>query len=80
MQEEAVGYRLATFHNLYYLQKLMNQVRESIKKGKFKEFKTKIEKLYKKADSDIRLDKPKKKKSKLEKYNESKNKINNSAE
>jgi queuine tRNA-ribosyltransferase len=80
MQEEAVGYRLATFHNLYYLQNLMKQARDAIKKGKFKEFKTKIEKVYKKADSDVKLDLPKKKKTKLEKYNESKHKVSNPKE
>jgi len=58
IQEEAVGYRLATFHNLYYLQRLMEDVRDAIKKGKFKEFKTKVEKIYKKADKDVKLDLP----------------------
>ena len=71
MQEEAVGYRLATFHNLYYLQRLMDQARAAIKKGKFDEFRNKMKKIYKKADSDVKLDKPKKKKTKLEKYKES---------
>jgi hypothetical protein len=39
MQNEGVGYRLATFHQLYYLTRLMEQAREAIKKKKFKEFK-----------------------------------------
>lgn len=61
VQEEAVGYRLATFHNLYYLQKLMKQSREAIKEGKFKEFKESVEKMYKRADSTVKLSKPRKK-------------------
>ncbi len=47
--EEGVGYRLASYHNLYYLQRLMEKSRAAIKKGKFKEFKKKIIELYKKA-------------------------------
>jgi queuine tRNA-ribosyltransferase len=53
-QEEAVGMRLATFHNLYYLQNLMKQAREAIKKGKFKEFMNKVRKEYERADSKVR--------------------------
>ncbi len=45
--EEGVGYRLATYHNLYYLQRLMEQARCEIRRGKFKEFKKKIIKIYK---------------------------------
>lgn len=54
-QEEAVGMRLATFHNLYYLQNLMQQSREAIKKGKFLEFKNKVKKTYEKAEKGLRL-------------------------
>jgi queuine tRNA-ribosyltransferase len=53
-QEEAVGQRLASFHNLYYLQRLMEQAREAIKKGKFLEFKNKVKKVYAKADKNIK--------------------------
>ncbi len=53
-QEEAVGMRLATFHNLYYLTSLMNQAREAIKKEKFREFMNKVKKEYAKADKDIK--------------------------
>jgi queuine tRNA-ribosyltransferase len=52
-QEEAVGMRLATFHNLYYLTSLMEQSREAIKKGKFKEFMNKVKKEYAKADKNV---------------------------
>ncbi len=45
-QEEAVGKRLATFHNLYYLQSLMKQAKEKIKIGEFKEFIAKVKKAY----------------------------------
>lgn len=48
--EEGVGYRLASYHNLYYLQRLMEKSRVAIKKGKFKEFKDKIKKEYKKTE------------------------------
>jgi queuine tRNA-ribosyltransferase len=47
MQEEGVGYRLASYHNLYFLQRLMDKAREEIKKGKFKEFLTSFKKKYK---------------------------------
>ena len=56
-QEEAVGYRLATFHNLYYLQRLMEQARVAIKQGKFLEFKNKTKKIYEKADKSVRSNK-----------------------
>ena len=53
-QEEAVGHRLASFHNLYYLQRLMEQSRAAIKKGNFKEFMNKVKKIYEKADKDVK--------------------------
>ncbi len=37
-QEEGAGMRLATYHNLHYLQKLMEDAKKAIKKGNFKEF------------------------------------------
>jgi len=51
--EEAVGYRLATYHNLYYLQRLMEQARKAIKQGKFLEFKNKIIRSYKKTEKTV---------------------------
>ncbi len=36
--EEAVGLRLASYHNLFFLQDLMKRAREEIRRGKFKEF------------------------------------------
>lgn len=54
-QEEAVGYRLATFHNLHYLTNLMRESRQAIKAGKFKEFMNKIKKIYEKEDKSVKL-------------------------
>ena len=48
--EEAVGYRLASYHNLYYLQRLMDQSREAIKKGNFSSLKKKVQKAYKNSE------------------------------
>lgn len=53
-QEEAVGMRLATFHNLYYLMRLMEQTRAAIKAGKFLGFKNKIKKIYDKEDKTVK--------------------------
>ena len=46
MQDEMNGKRLVTFHNLYYLQRLIDQAKEAIKSGKFEQFRNKIKKLY----------------------------------
>jgi len=48
--QEAVGYRLSSFHNLYYLQNLIKESKKAIKQEKFKEFKDKVLKEYKKSD------------------------------
>jgi tRNA-guanine family transglycosylase len=53
LQKEGVGFRLASFHNLYYLTKLMEQVRESIKNGNFKELKKRVVKAYEKAEKGV---------------------------
>lgn len=44
--QETVGMRLCTYHNIYYLQNLMRQAKEHIKKGTFSKFKKEIMKLY----------------------------------
>jgi len=44
--EEATGYRLASYHNIYFLQKLMARAREEIKKGTFSSFLAKMRKIY----------------------------------
>ncbi|MBW3020979.1 tRNA guanosine(34) transglycosylase Tgt [Candidatus Woesearchaeota archaeon] len=65
-QKEGVGYRLASYHNLYYLMRLMEKIRDSIKKGKFSEFKKDVVEIYEKADLENK-EKVKKKKSKTKK-------------
>lgn len=44
--QEILGQRLATYHNLYFLLKLMKNSREAIKNGTFMEFKKEFEKNY----------------------------------
>ena len=44
--KEILGQRLATYHNLHFLIKLMNNSREAIKEGRFKEFKDEFIKNY----------------------------------
>jgi queuine tRNA-ribosyltransferase len=46
-QEEGNARRLATYHNLHYLADMIANARKAIKKGKFLEFKEKIERVYK---------------------------------
>ncbi len=43
---EGTGYRLASYHNVYFLQKLMERAREEIKKRSFKIFLEKMKKIY----------------------------------
>lgn len=61
-QKEGTGYHLATYHQLYYLMRLMEQSREAIKNKKFIPFKNKIKKIYEKEDK--RIDKELKEKQK----------------
>jgi len=46
IDQEPMGRHLASYHNLYYLQNLMKQTQEAIKKGKFKQLLNKIKKIY----------------------------------
>ena len=46
INDEAVGKKLATFHNIYFLQKLIETARGKIKEGKFEEFLGEVEKNY----------------------------------
>ncbi|MBT3404942.1 tRNA guanosine(34) transglycosylase Tgt [archaeon] len=48
LQKEGTGRRLASFHNLYYLQRLIRQAKQHIKKGTFAKFKKSVIKYYKK--------------------------------
>ena len=45
-QEEGLGYRLASYHNLYFLQRLMEKARTEIKKGTFSKFLKEFKKKY----------------------------------
>lgn len=46
LNDEAVGKRLATYHNIYFLQKMIETTREKIKENKFKEFLEEMEENY----------------------------------
>lgn len=46
VMQEGLGFRLATCHNLYYMNNLIKQAKEAIRKGKFLELKNKIKKTY----------------------------------
>ncbi len=46
VEEEPVGLRLASYHNLYFLQALMREARKAIKEGTFLELLEKYRKIY----------------------------------
>lgn len=48
--EEGNARRLATYHNIYYLNSLIKDAKSAIKKGKFSEFREKIKEIYAKSD------------------------------
>lgn len=48
IEEEGVGYRFASYHNLYFLQRLLEKARAEIKKGTFMQFKARMVKAYSK--------------------------------
>ena len=54
MHYEGNGLRLVSYHNIYYLTKLIEKAKEAIKKGKFLEFKKKVSREYEKADKKIK--------------------------
>jgi queuine tRNA-ribosyltransferase len=54
LQEEAVGMRLATYHNIHYITALLKEARREIKKGTFIKFKNNIKKIYKKAEKGLK--------------------------
>ena len=45
-ENEPVGKELASYHNLHYLIDLIEQAKQAIKKGKFKEFKERVKRVY----------------------------------
>lgn len=46
-EEEPVGKELASYHNLYYLQSLIEKSKMAIEKGKFRKFVESVKRLYK---------------------------------
>ncbi len=48
-RDDAVGKRFLTIHNLYFMQEFMRKIRESIKEGKFQEFKKEFINTHKKS-------------------------------
>ncbi len=47
IHNELTGKKLATYHNIYYLTKLIEKAKEKIKNGKFKDFMKEVEEKYK---------------------------------
>jgi len=54
--EELLSYRLATMHNLFFMQKLIEQARTAIAEGVFPEFKRGFLESYKTTDEDRRIE------------------------
>jgi queuine tRNA-ribosyltransferase len=46
MNEEPTGKKLATYHNIYYLTKLIEKAKQKIREGKFSDFLKEVEKKY----------------------------------
>jgi len=53
--EELLAYRLATIHNLSFVQRLMKRIREAIVQGTFDSFRDDFHRLYQPADEVVRL-------------------------
>ena len=51
---EILGLRLATLHNLHFMQQLMQRIRESIREGRFHEFKESFLARYRISDQEAR--------------------------
>ncbi|MDD5399146.1 MAG: tRNA-guanine transglycosylase, partial [Dehalococcoidia bacterium] len=54
--EELLAYRLATIHNLHFMQKLIEQCRQAIDANTFSEFKRSFLKSYKTTNEDRRIE------------------------
>lgn len=54
--EELLGYRLATMHNLHFMQKLIEQARAAIAENTFHEFRKNFLEAYKTTDEDKRIE------------------------
>ena len=53
--EELLAYRLATIHNLSFVQRLMKRIREAIVQGTFESFRDDFRRLYQPTDETARL-------------------------
>jgi queuine tRNA-ribosyltransferase len=54
--EELLAYRLATIHNLFFMNTLVSEIRESIGSGQFSAFRERFLSIYKTADEDRRIE------------------------
>jgi len=54
--EELLAYRLATVHNLFFMQKLIEDTRHAIAQGVFPEFKKRFLESYKTTDEERRIE------------------------
>ncbi|MBN1376148.1 MAG: tRNA guanosine(34) transglycosylase Tgt [Dehalococcoidia bacterium] len=54
--EELLAYRLATIHNLYFMNSLLAEVRDAVSHGRFAEFKEQFLLKYKPTDEDTRIE------------------------
>ena len=54
--DELLAYRLATIHNLFFMQKLVDRIRMAIGEGKFAEFRKSFLETYKATDEDRRIE------------------------
>jgi len=54
--EELLAYRLATIHNLFFMQKLIEEARQAIAQGVFPEFKKGFLEIYKTTDEERRIE------------------------
>ncbi|MFH1249077.1 MAG: tRNA guanosine(34) transglycosylase Tgt [archaeon] len=46
LQEEGLGYRIASYHNLYFMHELIEKAKDAIRNGKFSQLKEKVRKAY----------------------------------
>ncbi len=54
--EELLAYRLATIHNLFFMNKLVSDIRDAISEGKYPEFKEAFLSKYQPTDEDRRVE------------------------
>ncbi len=51
-----MAYRLATIHNLFFMNTLLSEIRESIGSGQFPAFRERFLSIYKTSDEDRRIE------------------------